>query len=150
MSKKQRDWSTILLGETDQGVVCIRNPPGKNGHSGDPRYWQFPGGKKERGEIRPKQTVAREIHEEIGLCLIFPQIYLVGSDLQHNHYTHNPFVLYFYRATVSEMQAKSLVSFNKDGDEVRVFGWDELLKANDFSPFHQNLARKYGVWRRTG
>jgi 8-oxo-dGTP pyrophosphatase MutT (NUDIX family) len=148
MNNRQKDWSAILLPETTRGVVCIRKPPGKNGHSGDTRYWQFPGGKKERGETRPKQTVVRETYEEIGVYLIFPQIFFVGSDLQHNHYTHSPFVMYVYRARISASQAKNLVSLSDEGEEVRIFGWDELFRMKNFSPFHQSLARKYGVWRR--
>ncbi|MFA5841682.1 MAG: NUDIX hydrolase [Candidatus Paceibacterota bacterium] len=149
MSKKEhKDWSVILLQETLQGVVCIRKPPGKNGHNGDARYWQFPGGKRAKGELRPKQTVVRENREETGIYLCFPQIYFVGCDLQHNHYTHNPFSLYFYRTTICSAQAKNLVPFSNGGEEVRIFEWDELFGMDDFSPFHQSLARKYGVWRK--
>jgi 8-oxo-dGTP diphosphatase len=52
------------LVDADKRVLLAQRPEGK-AMAG---LWEFPGGKIERGE-RPEQTLIRELHEEIGICV---------------------------------------------------------------------------------
>jgi len=147
MSKKRADWSAILLQEAPQGVVCIRKPLDDKARKGVVRYWQFPGGKKNPGE-NPEQTAVRENFEETGILLALSQVHLVNSEIQYNHHTHNPFRLYFFRATISRTQTGRRIEIGDEGERIRIFTWTELNARNDFSPFHYALALKYRVWRK--
>lgn len=138
------DWTGILLQEGPSGVVCIRKP----GRKDEPRYWQFPGGKRHSNDRSSKVTAVREAHEETGIRLNVGDITLLGSTVEHNHHTHKPFELDFYQATITATQLKSRFTKSREGEEVRVFTWVELNSMSDFSPFHRMLAEKYGVWRK--
>jgi 8-oxo-dGTP diphosphatase len=52
------------LVDTDNRVLIAQRPEGKTLAG----LWEFPGGKIEPGE-RPEQTLIRELHEEIGICV---------------------------------------------------------------------------------
>jgi 8-oxo-dGTP diphosphatase len=52
------------LVDADKRVLLAQRPEGK-AMAG---LWEFPGGKIEPGE-RPEQTLIRELHEEIGICV---------------------------------------------------------------------------------
>lgn len=76
--------------------------------------WEFPGGKVEIGED-PKQTVMRELREELGIETAVGDIYAVG----HHCYTEREVVLLVYRATIIAGEPQCL--------EVADFAWLDPL-----------------------
>ncbi|HEX7674254.1 MAG TPA: (deoxy)nucleoside triphosphate pyrophosphohydrolase [Bdellovibrio sp.] len=48
--------------DADKKILIVRRGPGQSGAG----FWEFPGGKVERGED-PKQALVREIDEELGI-----------------------------------------------------------------------------------
>lgn len=137
--KLRLDWTSLLLEEGPQGVLCIRKP---NQH-----HWQFPGGKRHANDRDPRITAVRESREETGVRLNIADIRLVGSRQEFNHHTHHPFRLDLYHATLTNEKLASHFVISKEGEEVGIFTWTELNEMRNFSPFHRMLAEKFGVWR---
>lgn len=134
------DWSAILLQEGPQGVLCIRKP--------NQDHWQFPGGKRKSNDRRPEITAVRENREETGIRLPLMSVTLVGRTHEFNHATHNPWLMYFYQARLTDAQVASHFAISREGEEVGVFTWAELNAMRNFSPFHRMLAERHGVWKK--
>lgn len=85
--------------------------------------WEFPGGKIEDGED-PKDCLARELHEELGITSEIGE--LLVSHV--HHYPHISIELLSYRAThvAGELELR-------DHDEVR-WVWPEEMGAYEFAP----------------
>lgn len=57
-------------------ILIVRRGPGQSGAG----FWEFPGGKVERGES-PEQALRREIEEELGIAIKVQD--LVGEEVHH-------------------------------------------------------------------
>lgn len=137
--KLRLDWTSLLLEEGPQGVLCIRKP--------NQEHWQFPGGKRHANDRDSRVTAVRESREETGVRLNIADITLVGSRQEFNHYTHHPFRVDLYQATLTSEKLASHFVISKEGEEVGIFTWTELNEMGNFSPFHRMLAEKFGIWR---
>ncbi|MDH5513121.1 MAG: NUDIX domain-containing protein, partial [Gammaproteobacteria bacterium] len=58
------DVAVAILRREDGRVLLAQRPAGKPWEG----YWEFPGGKIERGE-NARRALARELHEELGIEL---------------------------------------------------------------------------------
>ena len=67
------------------------------------RWWEFPGGKVERGE-NPRESVRREIKEELGIEVSVGEIYAVG----HHVYDEREVILLVYEAIHSSGRPQCL------------------------------------------
>ena len=134
-----------MEGPNDQ-VVCIRKP--QNGNPADPRYVQFPGGKKNPREHGPQETAKREVEEETGIPVPFSQLKLKATEQDFNHH-HHPYKLHLYRTwpRLSQAQLDRRKAKGVEGEEILVFTWQELNAMDDFSPKHRALAEKHGLWK---
>ncbi len=120
----------------DGRVLLAQRPPGK-AYAG---YWEFPGGKLEPGET-PRQALARELAEELGLTVRRAAPWLV----QRYRYPHAHVLLHFFRV------------FEWDGEPVghdgQSFAWQvpgrfdvlPLLPANTFVMRALLLPPIYGI-----
>lgn len=143
---KITDWTSILIQEAPQGVVCIRKPRSVHHRDGDVVFWQFPGGKNDPGE-NPEQTAVRENLEETGIAVERSTLCLVNSEIQYNHHTHRPFILHLFCTKISAAQAESRLDVSKEGEEVQIYPWSKLRRMEDFSPLHRHLAVKFRIWK---
>jgi 8-oxo-dGTP diphosphatase len=104
--------------------LAAKRPAGKAGAG----FWEFPGGKRERGESM-RQTLARELREELGITCetVFPCLTLVHD------YPDRRLVLHFLHVT-----AFSGVPEPKDGQELRWVSPEEA-RALPFLPTDKEL-----------
>ena len=65
--------------DPEKRVLIVRRGPGQSGSG----YWEFPGGKVERGES-PEQALIREIEEELGLNI---RIGAFIGEIEHSYPT---------------------------------------------------------------
>ena len=82
------DVAAAVILRNDGRFLLTRRPPGKV-YAG---YWEFPGGKVERGEALPT-ALARELHEELGLDVTRAYPWIVQSYV----YPHAHVRLHFFR-----------------------------------------------------
>jgi 8-oxo-dGTP diphosphatase len=93
----------VGLGLVQRGDrFLVRERPAGTVYAG---YWEFPGGKCERGET-PDQAVARECFEEIGLRVIVGPLRHVTT----YRYPHGLVELFFYDCTTADPAAEPAVS----------------------------------------
>jgi 8-oxo-dGTP diphosphatase len=120
----------------DGRVLLAQRPPGK-AYAG---YWEFPGGKIEPGES-PRQALARELHEELGIAVHRAAPWLV----QRYRYPHAHVELHFFR--VFEWNGEPV------GHDGQAFAWQvpgrfevlPLLPANTFVMRALLLPSVYGI-----
>jgi 8-oxo-dGTP diphosphatase len=120
----------------DGRVLLAQRPPGK-AYAG---YWEFPGGKIEPGE-RPRDALARELREELGIVVRRAAPWLV----QRYRYPHAHVELHFFR--VFEWQGEPV------GHDGQAFAWQvpgrfdvqPLLPANTFVLRALLLPSVYGI-----
>jgi len=80
--------AAAVLTRGDGKVLLAQRPPG----TPYPGYWEFPGGKLERGES-PSAALERELHEELGITVIRAAPWLT----QRYEYPHAHVELHFFR-----------------------------------------------------
>ncbi|MEO8302823.1 MAG: Nudix family hydrolase [Betaproteobacteria bacterium] len=80
--------AAAVIKAADGRVLLAQRPPGK-AYAG---YWEFPGGKLEPGET-PRQALARELAEELGLAVRRAASWFV----QRYRYPHAHVELHFFR-----------------------------------------------------
>ena len=80
--------AAAVIERADGRVLLAQRPHGK-AYAG---YWEFPGGKLERGET-PRAALARELHEELGIVVTQASPWLV----QEFVYPHAHVELHFFR-----------------------------------------------------
>lgn len=105
--------AAVLL-RPDGQVLLAQRPEGKP-YAG---YWEFPGGKLERGET-PRHALDRELHEELGIGVRRASPWLV----QEFVYPHAHVELHFFR----------------------VFEWDGELASHDGQAFEWQTPGRYTV-----
>ena len=99
-------------------------------------YWEFPGGKLERGES-PEVALRREIKEELGIEVEVGDIFAVG----HHEYPTKTVLLLVYRAQI--------VSGIPQCREVAEFAWLDAQQVADLelppadAPVLARLRREY-------
>ena len=76
MKKKVRVVGAVIYNEQNLILCALRAPEMSHGN-----YWEFPGGKVEKGE-QPKESLVREIQEELG-CTIEVQEQV--ADIHHEY-----------------------------------------------------------------
>jgi 8-oxo-dGTP diphosphatase len=117
-------------------VLLAQRPPGK-AYAG---YWEFPGGKLERGET-PRDALDRELHEELGLRVRDASPWLT----QRFVYPHAHVELHFFRVRAFEGEPT--------GHDGQAFAWQDphairvapLLPANTRVLAALTLPRIYGI-----
>jgi|YNPMSStandDraft_1061717.scaffolds.fasta_scaffold31489_3 8-oxo-dGTP diphosphatase len=130
MGRRQIMVVAALIEREGRVLICQRRKQGRHGLK-----WEFPGGKVEPGET-PRQALARELREELGLEAT------VGEEIVRYEYRYGrsrPILLIFYR-----------VAFFRGTPDNRVFeqiAWEPpaRLSAYDFldgdADFIRRLAR---------
>jgi 8-oxo-dGTP diphosphatase len=117
-------------------VLLAQRPPGKV-YAG---YWEFPGGKRERGET-PREALDRELHEELGLRVREASPWLT----QRFVYPHAHVELHFFRVRAFDGEPT--------GHDGQAFAWQDphairvapLLPANTRVLAALTLPRVYGI-----
>jgi 8-oxo-dGTP pyrophosphatase MutT (NUDIX family) len=139
--KLRPDWSAVLIAEAPCGVATIVKA-GKD-------YAEFPGGKQHANDRAPHFTAAREYREEVGRKVDVSKMTLVGEQLMFNPFTHQPFTMYVYHIELTNEEiAKHHVLESLEKERVLILQWSQLTGlGKHFSPFHQHLAEKFGVWK---
>jgi len=128
--------AAAVIVRADGAVLLAQRPPGKP-FAG---YWEFPGGKLERGET-PADALVRELHEELGLRVRTPCPWLV----QEFVYPHAHVELHFFRVFDYAGEPAS-----RDG---QAFAWQDpraidvapLLPANARVVASLTLPAVYGI-----
>jgi 8-oxo-dGTP diphosphatase len=127
--------AAVIL-RADGDVLLAQRPPGKP-YAG---YWEFPGGKLERGES-PAGALARELHEELGLTVRRAAPWLVQSFV----YPHAHVELHFFRVYAWDGEPH--------GHDGQAFAWQSpgrftvapLLPANTRVLSALSLPSQYGI-----
>lgn len=92
MKKKVRVVGAVIYDEQNQILCALRSPAMSHGN-----YWEFPGGKIEKGE-QPEESLVREIQEELG-CTIAVGVQVADIDHEYENIIVN---LLTYKAWIVE------------------------------------------------
>ncbi len=125
-----------VLQKPDGFFLLAQRPAGK-AYAG---YWEFPGGKVEDGEA-PREALARELHEELGIDVITAYPWIVRDF----DYPHADVRLYFFRVRAwrGELQSREAQAFSwQRAGEISVA---PLLPANDPVLRALSLPERYGI-----
>ncbi|MBN1571849.1 MAG: (deoxy)nucleoside triphosphate pyrophosphohydrolase [Deltaproteobacteria bacterium] len=109
----------------------------------DPEKWEFPGGKIRPGED-PRDSIVREIEEELGIGLSVGRLF----DAVNHAYPDKSVLILFYLAEMAPSGASSEYS-SRDHDEILWAGPEELLRL-DFLDADRKVALSLAEAMATG
>jgi 8-oxo-dGTP diphosphatase len=130
------DVAVGVVMHTDGRVLLAERPPGKPSAG----YWEFPGGKFEIGES-PRQALARELHEELGVELdaAYPWI------TREYRYPDRSVRLHLYRVLSWHGEAHGREGQQVSWQDPRAINVAPLLPANHGIVQALNLPQLYAI-----
>jgi 8-oxo-dGTP pyrophosphatase MutT (NUDIX family) len=132
LMQELRPFAVAILVVTPVGVPLVRDQRKARTRGGvlSLVYWKLPGGKGEFGET-PEQAAARELRQETGIDISEKKLFFVSVE---NRISHDYIV---FRADPEE--APVLIETGDEGEEVRIFSPQEVLRMRDILPSHRGI-----------
>lgn len=121
-------YAVAVLIITPQGIPLIRDPK-----KPPPVFWKAPGGRSARGESA-KEAAVREVKEEIGMSLSAGGLSVVREEDRGSH------ALVLFSAKLESLP--DLKPRGDEGEEIKVFRPERILKMSDFFPNHRMAFEK--------
>jgi len=128
--------AVAVLQRSDRRVLLAQRLPG----TPYPGYWEFPGGKLERGES-PHEALARELDEELGIEIVNATPWLV----QRYDYPHANVELNFFRVFAWRGEPRSRIGQAIAWQIPGAFDVAPLLPANETILRSLDLPSIYGI-----
>ncbi|MBI3634542.1 MAG: NUDIX hydrolase [Candidatus Yonathbacteria bacterium] len=117
----------VIAVSRDGKIVVVKDPSFKV------PFWKLPGGHKKEGES-PAECGSRELQEETGIQIPWTKLFGVSSRKTMGHSK------YVYMGIVHSW--KNLLKIGSDGEVVKIFFLDEILKRKDFLRTHESILIK--------
>ena len=129
------DGAKVALFLGDQLISILRDD---FDHIPYPNLWDLPGGARDPGET-PFQTVAREVHEELGLVL--PPTAVLWESAFPANYSPDEWVAFF----VAQLPADAVehIIFGDEGQRWALYGLDDFLALPDRVPSYGARLKKW-------
>jgi len=139
-SRSVIDVAVGVVMHTDDRVLLAKRPPAKPSAG----YWEFPGGKFESGES-PRQALARELHEELGVELdaAYPWI------TREHSYPHMKVRLHLYRVLNWHGEPHGREGQQLSWQDPRAISVTPLLPANHSIAQALSLPQIYAITQAT-
>lgn len=123
-------YAVAVFVESSEGIPLVKDP--RKPHP----WWKFAGGRSEAGE-KTKEAARREIYEELGFPLEEKDLELLFEEKRENHI----FVLFKVKLDSLEGLRKKGI----DGEEIKVFSFEQIKTLEDFMPNHRRILQQIGL-----
>lgn len=121
--------ATAVMIITPEGIPLVRDPKKQ-----PPLFWKVPGGRGDATETA-RQCACREIREELGVTLLESDLRIAYEEDKGSH------VLTLFVAKLPALP--KLKEIGDEGEEIKVFPPQQLLRMADFFPNHRRVFEKY-------
>lgn len=119
-------YAVAVLIISPNGIPLIRDPK-----KPPPIFWKLPGGKSAKAKESAEDSAIREINEELGLILKKEDLEAVYREERENH----EFIM--FQASIP--YSKNLKEKGDEGEEIKLFAFEDLKTLRDFFPPHREI-----------